>query len=51
MIDEIGIELVPILLGEGRRFFDNLGLGPIALERTSVVTAPGVTHLRYRVVR
>ena len=50
LIDEVGIDLVPILLGGGVRFFDNLGPGPIELERTKVVEAPGVTHLRFRVV-
>ncbi len=38
-------------LGEGIRFFDHLGLGQIKLERTRVVEAPGVTHLRFRIVR
>lgn len=51
LIDEVSVELVPVLLGEGRRFFDHLGSEPIALERTSVVDAPGVTHLHFRVVR
>lgn len=40
---------MPILLGEGIRVFDHPGPGEIALERTSVSDAPGVTHLRYRV--
>ena len=51
LIDELGVELVPVLLGEGIRFFDHLGLGQVKLERTRVVEAPGVTHLRFRVVR
>ena len=51
LIDELGVELVPVLLGEGIRFFDHLGPGQIKLERTRVVEAPGVTHLRFRVVR
>ena len=51
LIDEVGIDLVPVLLGEGVRFFDRLRSGPIELERTRVVEAPGVTHLRFRIVR
>lgn len=51
VIDEIGIDLVPVLLGEGIRFFDHLGTGQIKLESTRVVEAPGVTHLRFRVVK
>jgi dihydrofolate reductase len=51
LIDEVGIDLVPVLLGEGIRFFDHLRTGAIELERTTVVEAPGVTHLRFRVVK
>jgi hypothetical protein len=46
----VGIDLVPVLLGEGVRFFDNLGAAPIRLERTRVIEGFGVTHLRFRVV-
>ena len=49
LLDEIHIDLVPLLLGEGVRLFEHLGTGPIALERTQVVAAPGVTHLTFRV--
>jgi dihydrofolate reductase len=51
LLDEIHVDLVPILLGKGIRLFDHLGTGQIELERTSVVEAPGVTHLRFRIVR
>jgi dihydrofolate reductase len=51
LLDEIRINLAPVLLGAGVRLFDNLGAAPIELERTSVVEARGVTHLRYRVVK
>lgn len=51
LIDELGIDLVPVLLGAGVRYFDHLGTTPIELERISVIAAPGVTHLRFRVVR
>ena len=50
LIDEIGLDLVPVLFGKGIRFFDRHGTGQIDLERTRVVEAPGVTHLRFRVV-
>ena len=42
---------MPVLLGNGVRFFDNLGPEPIELEITRVIEAPGVTHIRYRVVK
>ncbi|HXM58945.1 MAG TPA: dihydrofolate reductase family protein [Candidatus Dormibacteraeota bacterium] len=50
LLDEIQIHLVPVLLGGGVRLFDHLG-GSVQLELVRVVDAPGVTHLRYRVVR
>jgi len=51
LLDEIHIDLVPVLLGGGVRLFDHLGTGPIELECTRVIDAPGVTHLTYRVVK
>jgi dihydrofolate reductase len=50
LLDEIHIDLVPILLGRGVRLFDHLRIEPTDLEIIRVVPAPGVTHLRYRVV-
>jgi len=45
------VSLVPIFLGGGARLFDNV-VGPDQrLEQVRVVQAPGVTHLRYRVVK
>jgi dihydrofolate reductase len=51
LLDEIRIHLAPILLGEGIRLFDRLGIEPIQLETIRVIDAPGVTHLQYRVVK
>lgn len=51
LLDEIGIDLVPVLLGKGIRFFDYMGIEPVELEIISVVPDTGVTHLRYRVVK
>jgi dihydrofolate reductase len=50
VLDELEIHLIPVLLGEGRRLFDHLGTEHTELELTRVVDAPGVTHLRYRVL-
>jgi dihydrofolate reductase len=49
LIDEVQLHLVPVLLGEGLRLFDHLE--PMELERTRVLESPGVTHLRFRVVK
>jgi len=51
LLDEIQIDLVPVLLGQGVRLFEYLGVEPIELERTGVVEAPGVTHLSFRIVK
>jgi len=51
LLDEIAIDLVPVLLGSGIRLFEHLGIEPLELEIGSVIQAPGVTHLRYRVVK
>lgn len=50
LIDQIDIDLAPILLGSGIRLFDNLP-EPIELEIQQVVAGTGVTHISYRVVR
>jgi dihydrofolate reductase len=46
LLDELQIHLVPVLLGDGVRLFDQLG--GLELELTRVVDSPAVTHLRYR---
>jgi dihydrofolate reductase len=51
VLDELQIHLIPVLLGEGRRLFEHLGAEHIELEPIRVVEGPGVTHLRYRVLR
>jgi dihydrofolate reductase len=51
LIDELDIHVVPVLLGEGARLFDNLSGSTVTLEQERVVEAPGVTHLKYRAVR
>lgn len=51
LLDEIQLHLVPVLFGGGLRLFDQLGTRRITLERTRVLESPGVTHLRFRVVK
>ena len=50
LLDEIQIDLAPVLLGGGVQLFDHLG-GPIELEKLAVVDGVDVTHLRYRVLK
>jgi dihydrofolate reductase len=49
LLDELQIHVAPILLGGGRRLFDDGE--PLELEGTRVVDAPGVTHLGFRVLK
>jgi dihydrofolate reductase len=49
LVDEIQLHLVSKLLGDGLRLFDQLP--PLSLERTRALESPGVTHLRFRVLR
>ena len=51
VLDEIQINLVPVLLGGGTRLFEQLGDADVRLERIRAIDAPEVTHLRYRVVK
>jgi dihydrofolate reductase len=53
LLDELQIHVVPVLLGDGVRLFEeHLASAPGAVERTRVVESPtGVTHLKYRVVK
>ncbi len=51
VLDELEIHQISVLLGQGRRLFDDLGPDHIELELARIVDAPGVTHLRYRVRR
>jgi dihydrofolate reductase len=51
LLDEVHINLVPVLIGGGVRLFERLGTTPIELESTRVIEAPGVTHLTFRLVK
>jgi dihydrofolate reductase len=49
-IDEIALQIVPVLLGRGRRLFDDLPSEIVELELLDAVDGPGMVHLRYRVL-
>jgi dihydrofolate reductase len=51
LMDEIYLDVAPLLLGKGIRLFDHLNIDPITLERIHAVEAPGVTHIGFRVVK
>jgi dihydrofolate reductase len=49
VLDELQLQIVPVLLGGGRRLFEEQGPRR-ELELVRVVEAPGATHLKYRVL-
>ena len=49
LLDEMELQLVPVLLGQGRRLFENLPPDHVELELIRTLDGPGVQHLRYRV--
>jgi dihydrofolate reductase len=52
LLDELEIHLIPVLLGQGRRLFDERDSEHIELERTRIIEGEaGVTHMHYRVRR
>lgn len=51
LVDELEIDVMPILLGGGLRLFEDMGLDPMQLERVRVVALPtGRTHFKFRVI-
>ncbi len=49
VLDELQIHVIPVLLGQGRRLFEDMPPGHIELELLHALDGPGVLHLRYRV--
>jgi dihydrofolate reductase len=49
LLDEMQLQLIPVLLGQGRRLFEDLPPDHVELELLRALDAPGVLHLRYRV--
>jgi dihydrofolate reductase len=50
VLDAIEIQLRPVLLGQGRRLFDNLPPEHVELRLVRVLQAPATLHLRYEVL-
>src|SRR5205823_684597 len=47
LVDEMEINLVPVLLGSGERLFDRVGDNLFGLDLVRTVAAPNVTHLKF----
>jgi dihydrofolate reductase len=50
LVDDLELHIVPLVLGGGARLFDGLG-SELKLEQVRAIEAPGVTHLKYRVLK
>src|SRR3954454_19628859 len=50
LLDELELHIAPALLGDAARLFANVAGAEIKLEQIRAVEAPGVTHIKYRVV-
>ncbi len=51
LVDELRVELVPVVFGAGVRFFGGFAGPPALLDDPEIVQGDRVTHLRYRVRR
>ena len=51
LMDEIHIDVAPLLLGKGVRLFDHLNIQPTELECIRVINTPDVIHLGFRVLK
>jgi dihydrofolate reductase len=50
LVEELELHVAPMLLGGGARLFD--GVGPdVKLELVRALEAPGVSHLKYRILK
>ena len=50
LLDEIVVQVAPVLLGDGVRMFDASGSRQIKLEKTNVADSGQLTDLSFRVV-
>jgi dihydrofolate reductase len=48
-LDELYLDIVPIILGKGERLLENVG--EPRTTPVEVVASPTVTHIRYRIER
>jgi hypothetical protein len=51
-LDEVAVDLVPVVTGDGRPYFGALPMGDVPLDNpTTCIQATRVTHLRFPVMR
>jgi dihydrofolate reductase len=49
LVDELLLDITPVLLTEGLRLFENIDRNKVKLEIADVIHSPAVTHARYRI--
>jgi dihydrofolate reductase len=49
LLDELYLHIVPVILGAGERLLEDVG--DPTLEAVKTIGSPGVTHVKYRIVR
>jgi dihydrofolate reductase len=48
LVDEMTLSVAAVLLGDGARLFENVGVPVRKMELVEAIDAPGVSHLKYR---
>ena len=48
-LDEMALQVIPVLLGQGRRLFDDMPAEHVELELVRALVGRGMLHTRYRV--
>jgi dihydrofolate reductase len=47
LVDELTVHVAPVLLGGGRRLFDDLDGGPVGLQPVELEASPAAAHFRF----
>jgi dihydrofolate reductase len=51
LVDELVLDVAPVLMGEGLRLFENIDRTKVKLQIVEAIHSPEVTHTRYAVTR
>ena len=51
LIDQLDLQIVPIVLGDGIRLFDGVNASGVQLVPDRVMASPAVTHIRYHIAK